>query len=293
MTWPFIPVDQPMAMLPFTVHNPLITSLDTKLHHLVARMHQYFYVRGHRRGNAIKLDRLGDRAYEDGRCDIFQQQAASLLQVLKDLDMLGLACAISASNWALTIDPASTHIPRQTHTEIVKNLEYNSMLLNETVTPLSMVQHEYSRCTPNNSVMTITTMQLVTLTANFLRAISSFLQPATLQAITGSVTSGLYRRIEPTLMEIIRLLMMYEDTEERVSLRRKYIKEELRKPIRTQSVHQALQKWIDRKQVHIFHQPAYHSVPEKISPQDALSAFISAAILVRSEETLPNRGVRN
>jgi hypothetical protein len=70
------------SMLPFTVHNPLITSLDTKLHHLVARMHQYFNARGHRRGNAINFDRLGDRAYEDGWCDIFQQQAASRLQVL-------------------------------------------------------------------------------------------------------------------------------------------------------------------------------------------------------------------
>ena len=37
---------------------------------------------------------------------------------------------------------------------------------------------------------------------------SRHLPPATLQAITGSVTSGLYRRVDPTLMEIIRLLMM-------------------------------------------------------------------------------------
>jgi hypothetical protein len=36
-------------------------------------------------------------------------------------------------------------------------------------------------------------MQLVTLTAAFLKAISSFLQPATLQTITGSVTLGLWR----------------------------------------------------------------------------------------------------
>jgi hypothetical protein len=77
----------------------------------------------------------------------------------------------------------------------VENLEHNSKLLNDTVTPFSMVQHEYSRCTRSNSVMTVTMMQLVTLTvtvtAAFLNAISSFLQPATLQAITGSVTSGL------------------------------------------------------------------------------------------------------
>jgi hypothetical protein len=65
------------------------------------------------------------------------------------------------------IDPVSTQIPpRQTsdttliQVAIVENLEHNSMLLNESVTPLSMVQHEYSRCTPSNSVMTITTGSL-------------------------------------------------------------------------------------------------------------------------------------
>jgi hypothetical protein len=187
--------------------------------------------------------------------------------VLKDINLLEVICAIAASNFAITVDQVSTHIPRQTLTAIMENLEYNSRLLNDTVTPLSMVQHEYSRCTPINSVLTVTTMQLVTLTAAFLKAIAGFLQPATLQAITGSVTSGLYRRIDPTLMEIVRLLMMYEDTEERESLRRKYIKEQFIRPISTQSVHQALQEWIERKQAHadILHQPAYHSVPEEIT----------------------------
>jgi hypothetical protein len=267
LTWPFIPVDQPTSMLPFTVHNPLVTDLNTKLHHLVARVQQYFNGRSHRRGNPINFDHLGDRAYKDGRCDIFQQQAASLLQVLKDIDLLEVVCAIAASNFAVTIDQVSTHIPRQTLTAIMENLEYNSRLLNDSVTPLSMVQHEYSRCTPFTSVLTVTTMQLVTLTAAFLKAISGFLQPATLQAITGSVTSGLYRRIDPTLMEIVRLLTMYEDTEGRESLRRKYIKEQLNRPISTQSVHQALQEWIERKRAYadILRQPAYYSVPEEIT----------------------------
>ena len=67
LVWPFIPVDQPTAMLPFTVHNPLVTDLNTKLHHLVARVQHYFNARSHRRGNPINFDRLGDRAYEDGR----------------------------------------------------------------------------------------------------------------------------------------------------------------------------------------------------------------------------------
>ena len=259
LVWPFIPVDQPTAMLPFTVHNPLVTDLNTKLHHLVARVQHYFNARSHRRGNPINFDRLGDRAYEGGRCDIFQQQAASLLEVLKDIDLLGVICAIAASNFAITVDQVSTQIPRQKLTAILENLAYNSRMLNGTVTPLSVVQHEYIRCTPANSVLTVTAMQLVSLTTVFLKAISGFLQPATLQAITGSVTSGLRRRLDPTLMEIVRLLMMYEDTEERESLRRKYIKEQLGRPISTHSVHQALQEWIERKQAYayILGQPAY------------------------------------
>jgi hypothetical protein len=99
------------------------------------------------------------------RCDIFQQQAASLLQVLKDIDLLGVICAIAASNFAITVDQVSTHIPRQQLTAmILENLEYNSRMLNGTVTPPSMVQHEYTRRTPANSVLTVTTMQLVSLT---------------------------------------------------------------------------------------------------------------------------------
>ena len=141
--WPFMPGNQMLAGLPVTVHNPLVTSLDTKLHHQIARVQQYFSARGHRRGNALSLDRLGDRAYEDGNCDIFQQQAASLLQVLKDLDLLKVACAIAANNYVFIIDHVSTHIPRETLTAIVENLEYNAKLMNNSITPFTMVQHEY------------------------------------------------------------------------------------------------------------------------------------------------------
>jgi hypothetical protein len=111
------------------------------------------------------------------------QQAANLLQVLKDLDLLKVACALAANNCAVIIDQASTQIPRSTLTAIFENSEYNSKLLNNSITPFTMVQHEFSRSTPSNSVTTITTMQLVTLTTALLKGISGFLQPATLQTI--------------------------------------------------------------------------------------------------------------
>ena len=83
--------------------------MDTKLHHLVTRMQQYFSAQGRRRGTTFDFERLGDRAYENGRCDVFQQQAANLLQVLKDLDLLKIVCAISvtiaANNYVITIGP--------------------------------------------------------------------------------------------------------------------------------------------------------------------------------------------
>ncbi len=166
-----------MSVLPFTVHNPLVTSMDTKLHHLVTRMQQYFSAQGRRRGTTFNFERLGDRAYENGRCDGFQQQAANLLQVLKDLDLLKIVCAIAANNYVITIDQVSTQIPRHTLTAIVANLEHNSMLLNSTITPLTMVLHEYSRCTSCKTVITFTTMQFLTLTATFLKGISIANQP--------------------------------------------------------------------------------------------------------------------
>ena len=64
--WPLMPVDQMMSVLPYTVHNPLVKSLDTKLHHLVANIQQYFSARGHRRGDALRFDRLGDRHRQNG-----------------------------------------------------------------------------------------------------------------------------------------------------------------------------------------------------------------------------------
>ena len=90
-----------------------------------------------------------------------------MLEVLKDIDLLGVICAIAANNFAITIDQVSTQIPRQKLTAILENMEYNSRMLNGTVTPLSVVQHEYTRCTPTNSVLTVTPMQLVSLTAVF------------------------------------------------------------------------------------------------------------------------------
>jgi hypothetical protein len=124
-------------------------------------------------------------------------------------------------------------------------------------------------------VTTITTMQLVRLTAAFLKAVSSFLHPATLQAITGSVTSGLYRQVDPTLMEIARILFMYEDSNERLSLRRAYIKNELRKQLSDEDAVGATGspgvEWNERKPIHldIFHQPALHSVQAEVAALDA------------------------
>ena len=90
-----------------------------------------------------------------------------------------------------------------------------------------MVLHEYFRCTPWNSVTTVTTMQLATLTAAFLKAVSSFLHPATLQPITHwqcharAASSG---RPDSDGDSAHRILLMYEDSNERLSLRRAYIK---------------------------------------------------------------------
>jgi hypothetical protein len=58
-------------------------------------------------------------------------------------------------------------------------------------------------------------MQLIKMTDALLDSLSRFLHRDTLtgKAITGDITSGLHRRIDPTLMEILRQLLLYEETE--------------------------------------------------------------------------------
>jgi hypothetical protein len=60
---------------------------------------------------------------------VWQFSATSLLQVLKDLDLLKVLCAQAFNNCAITIDQASTHVPRQTLTAIMENIEHNAKLL--------------------------------------------------------------------------------------------------------------------------------------------------------------------
>ena len=71
----------------------------------------------------------------------------------------------------------------------------------------------------------------------------------TLTAITGDITSGLHyiRRIEPTLPEILRKLLLYEETSQKEALRRKHLKRLMFTPLNTTSSQQAEKMWTDRK----------------------------------------------
>jgi hypothetical protein len=111
-----------------------------------------------------------------------------------------------------------------------------------------MVVWEYLEATPSTVVTTVTAMQLIKMTSTLLEALSGFLQRDTLTAITGDITSVLHRRIEPTLPEILRKLLLYEETSQKDALRRKHLKRVMFQPLNTTSSQQAEKMWTDRKQ---------------------------------------------
>ena len=259
MIYPFLPVDQDISQFPLIFTNPVITQLGEKLWQQVARIPAYFRNCAQRRDDAFRLDHLGELAYKDGRCDLYHKHAANMLEALRALDLLKVAVAIVTNNFVLTIDEASTSIARQMLDDIVSNMTHNSFVLLGSVTPLNMVVWEYLNSTPRNVVTTLTAMQLVKMTAALLESMSRFLHRDTLTSITGDITSGLHRQIDPTLVEILCKLLLYEETEQKEALRRKFLKREMFQPLHTTSLQQAEKMWGDRKQMHqlVFQTPAF------------------------------------
>jgi hypothetical protein len=198
MVYPFLPVDQDLNEFPLIFNNPITTSVSDKLWHQVDRVSRYFRNHEHQRDGAFRLDHLGELAYKDGQCDLYHKHAANLLESLRALDLLKAVTAMAAGNFVLAIDDASTSLSRPTLDVIMDDIVRNSNVLINSVTPMSIVLWEYLKATPRNVVTTMTAMQLTKLTTAFLDSISRFLHRDTLKAITGDITSGLHRRIDPT-----------------------------------------------------------------------------------------------
>jgi hypothetical protein len=85
MIYPFLPVDRELTELPLTFTNPLF-SVHEKLYHQVERILKYFRNCAQQRDGAFRLDRLGEQAYQDGRCDFYHQHASTLLEALRAVD---------------------------------------------------------------------------------------------------------------------------------------------------------------------------------------------------------------
>ena len=248
MVYPYLAVDQDVSQLPLIFSNPFTTQIGEKLWHQTARVTAYFRNRAHyRRDGAFRLDHLGELAYQDGQCELYHLHAANLLEALRAVDLLKVVTAMAAGNFVLTIDEASTSLPRQMLDDVMSNIAQNSFVLIGSVSPFSMVVWEYLEATPSTVVTTVTAMQLIKMTSTLLEALSGFLQRDTLTAITGDITSGLHRRIEPTLPEILRKLLLYEETSQKEALRRKHLKRVLFQPLNTTSSQQAEKMWTDRK----------------------------------------------
>ena len=248
MVYPYLAVDQDVSQLPLIFSNPFTTQIGEKLWHQTARVTAHFRNRAHhRRDGPFRLDHLGELAYQDGQCELYHLHAANLLEALRAVDLLKVVTAMAAGNFVLTIDEASTSLPRQMLDDVMSNIVQNSFVLIGSVTPFSMVVWEYLEATPSTVVTTVTAMQLIKMTSTLLEALSGFLQRDTLTAITGDITSVLHRRIEPTLPEILRKLLLYEETSQKEALRRKHLKRVMFQPLNTTSSQQAEKMWTDRK----------------------------------------------
>jgi hypothetical protein len=114
-----------VTQLPLTFTNPFF-SVNEKLYHQVDRISKYFRNCAQQRDGTFRLDHLGELAYKDGRCDFYHQHASTLLEALRAVDLLKVVTANAAGNFVLTIDEASTSLPRQTLNEIMDNMMQNS-----------------------------------------------------------------------------------------------------------------------------------------------------------------------
>ena len=265
MNYPYVPVDRDLTEFPLLLTNPITTSATEKLHHQTERILKYFQRAAQQRDGTFRLDHLGELAYQDGRCELYHQHAARLLEALRAVDLLKVVTAIVAGNFVLTIDEASTSLPRQALDDIIANMLQHSYLLNGSVTPLCIVSWEYLSCTPRNAVTTVSAIQLTKMTNALLDSLSRFLQRDTLRAITGDITSGLHRQIDPTLLEILHKLLMYEETEWKHALRRQHLKRTLFQPLDTNSTQQAENMWKERKRLYgiVFQTPAFPFIIEE------------------------------
>ena len=183
MNYPYVPVDRDLTEFPLLLTNPITTSATEKLHHQTERILKYFQRAAQQRDGTFRLDHLGELAYQDGRCELYHQHAARLLEALRAVDLLKVVTAIVAGNFVLTIDEASTSLPRQALDAIIANMLQHSYLLNGSVTPLCIVSWEYLSCTPRNAVTTVSAIQLTKMTNALLDSLSRFLQRDTLRAI--------------------------------------------------------------------------------------------------------------
>ena len=122
MNYQYVPVDRDLTEFPLLLTNPITTSATEKLHHQTERILKYFQRAAQQRDGTFRLHHLGELAYQDGRCELYHQQAARLLEALRAVDLLKVVTAIVAGNFVLTIDEASTSLPRQTLDDIIANM---------------------------------------------------------------------------------------------------------------------------------------------------------------------------
>ena len=265
--WPLFPVDAPTDTLPFTLTNPTSQSMADKLHHQELRIVNQINSYLRQQSGKLYLDALGERAYEGASADKFFAQSQHIIALLAETQLLPVVCAITIGNFVLTVDVLSTQVPPGVLQELLESLENNARQLRSVYNPMTSRIWQCAACTLRTSVTTLTIMQLIKLTEIFYKS-TAVLLSRDMQSALKSISGNSVNRVSQiTLPEYLRVLFLYEDSDQKHSLRREHLQRQLTAPLSTNSLQVAEEQWLNRLDTYelVFGHPPYLSIVDEFN----------------------------
>ena len=122
-------------------------------------------------------------------------------------------------------------------------------------------------CTLRTSVTTLTIMQLIKLTEIFYKS-TAVLLSRDMQSALKSISGNSVNRVSQiTLPEYLRVLFLYEDSDQKHSLRREHLQRQLTAPLSTNSLQVAEEQWLNRLDTYelVFGHPPYLSIVDEFN----------------------------
>ena len=132
--------------------------------------------------------------------------------------------------------------------------------------PMSRIW-QCAACTLRTSVTSLTIMQLIKLTEIFYKS-TAVLLSRDMQSALKSISGNSVNRVSQiTLPEYLRVLFLYEDSDQKHSLRREHLQRQLTAPLSTNSLQVAEEQWLNRLDTYelVFGHPPYLSIVDEFN----------------------------